>query len=159
MPTIVPFDREHLEAVVRLALRAWEPVFPSIEEAMGTEIFRAQVADWRASQTAAVEAACTDGGGEAFVALIAGEVAGFVALRTHAADRMGEIHMIAVDPRHQRRGIAAAMTRFALARFAQAGLTTAMVETGGDPGHAPARSTYEAAGFRHVPVARYFKKL
>ena len=77
MPTIVPFDREHLEAVVRLALRAWEPVFPSIEEAMGTEIFRAQVADWRASQSEAVEAACTDGEGEAFVALIAGEVAGF----------------------------------------------------------------------------------
>jgi hypothetical protein len=28
-----------------------------------------------------------------------------------------------------------------------------------DPGHAPARRTYEAAGFRIFPVARYFKKL
>ena len=37
-------------------------------------------------------------------------------------------------------------------------MTTAMVETGGDPGHAPARSTYEAAGFRHFPV-KYFRKV
>jgi hypothetical protein len=35
----------------------------------------------------------------------------------------------------------------------------AMVETGGDPGHAPARRTYEKAGFSLVPVARYFKAL
>jgi hypothetical protein len=38
-------------------------------------------------------------------------------------------------------------------------MTTAMVETGGDPGHAPARRTYEAAGFHPFPVVKYFKKL
>jgi N-acetylglutamate synthase-like GNAT family acetyltransferase len=36
------------------------------------------------------------------VALEAGNVAGFVALKVHAADRMGEIYMIAVDPDLQR---------------------------------------------------------
>jgi hypothetical protein len=34
-----------------------------------------------------------------------------------------------------------------------------MVETGGDPGHAAARASYEAAGFERWPVARYFKSL
>jgi hypothetical protein len=34
-----------------------------------------------------------------------------------------------------------------------------MVETAGDPGHAPARHTYEKADFALFPVARYFKKL
>jgi hypothetical protein len=34
-----------------------------------------------------------------------------------------------------------------------------MVETGGDPGHAPARRTYESAGSRLFPIARYFNKL
>jgi hypothetical protein len=34
-----------------------------------------------------------------------------------------------------------------------------MVETGGDPGHAPARRTYEKAEFSLVPVARLFKAL
>ena len=34
-----------------------------------------------------------------------------------------------------------------------------MVETGGDPGHAPARATYSATGFTLLPVARYFQLL
>jgi hypothetical protein len=34
-----------------------------------------------------------------------------------------------------------------------------MVETGGDPGHAAARATYERAGFAALPVVRYFKEL
>jgi hypothetical protein len=38
-------------------------------------------------------------------------------------------------------------------------MTTVMVETGGDPGHAPARATYEAAGFQLFPVAKYFRKI
>jgi len=44
-------------------------------------------------------------------------------------------------------------------RLKQAGMTTAVVDTGGDPGHAPAPRTYESAGFRLFPIARYFKKL
>lgn len=47
----------------------------------------------------------------------------------------------------------------ALAWMKSAGMSVAMVETGGDPGHAPARSTYEKAGFGVLPIARYFRKL
>jgi hypothetical protein len=35
----------------------------------------------------------------------------------------------------------------------------AAVGTGGDPGHAPARATYEALGFTLLPSARYLKLL
>jgi hypothetical protein len=38
-------------------------------------------------------------------------------------------------------------------------MKVAMVETGGDPGHAAARRTYEKAGYVHLPIARYFKNL
>ena len=31
-------------------------------------------------------------------------------------------------------------------------MTTVMVETGGDPGHPPARAIYERAGFTLLPV-------
>jgi len=34
-----------------------------------------------------------------------------------------------------------------------------MVKTGGDPGHAAARRTYEKAGCTLLPIARYFKPL
>lgn len=67
--------------------------------------------------------------------------------------------MIAVDPGFQRRGVATALTRHSLAWLRQAGMTTAMVETGGDPGDAPARRAYESLGFRPLPVVRYFRKL
>jgi len=67
--------------------------------------------------------------------------------------------MLAVEPDHQAGGIGTALTGFALESLKDAGMTTAMVETGGDPGHAPARRTYERAGFTLLPIARYFKDL
>jgi ribosomal protein S18 acetylase RimI-like enzyme len=72
---------------------------------------------------------------------------------------MGEIYMIAVDPDYQHRGIGTALVEFALDFMKVAGMSVAMVETGGDPGHAPARCTYEKVGFGLLPIARYFKKL
>lgn len=72
---------------------------------------------------------------------------------------MGEIYMIAVDPDFQGQGIGSALIEFALAWMKDAGMFVAMVETGGDLGHAPARRTYEKAGFGLWPTARYFKKL
>jgi ribosomal protein S18 acetylase RimI-like enzyme len=83
-----------------------------------------------------------------------------VAVEFHHPERsMGEISMLAVDPDHQGGGIGTALTEFALDRLKEAGMTVAMVETGGDPGHAAARRTYEKAGYVLLPIARYFKNL
>jgi ribosomal protein S18 acetylase RimI-like enzyme len=156
---IQPFDDLELDAVVRLSLRAWAPVFESIERAMDPDVFREQHPDWRVTQRKAVESVCADADVHVWVAREGSQTVGFVALKLHTEDRMGEIYMIAVDPDFQRRGIATALTHHSLAWLKQAGMTTVMVETGGDPGHAPARRTYESAGFRLFPVAKYFKKL
>jgi GNAT superfamily N-acetyltransferase len=72
---------------------------------------------------------------------------------------MGQTSMVAVDPDHQGGGIGTALTEFGLDRLKDAGMKVAMVETGGDPGHAAARRTYEKAGYVLLPVARYFKNL
>ncbi|BAB78102.1 MULTISPECIES: GNAT family N-acetyltransferase [Nostocaceae] len=56
-------------------------------------------------------------------------------------------------------GVGSALINFALNWMKATGISIAMVETGGDPGHAPARCTYEKLGFGLFPVARYFKKL
>ena len=156
---IEPFDESRLDAIVDLSLRAWAPVFESIEKAMDPEVFRAQHPDWRAQQRSAVIDACSDSQINVWVAAQGSVTAGFVALKLHADDRIGEIYMIAVDPAFQRRGIAKALTDHSLAWFAQAGMTTAMVSTGGDAGHAPARLTYESAGFKPFPIVQYFKKV
>ncbi len=157
---IEPCTAAHVEAVVRLSLRAWAPVFDSLEQAMAPYVYHAfYPSGWLVSQEKAVREVCASADMKVWVAIESGTVAGFVALRLHTADSMGEIYMIAVDPDFQRRGIALALTDFAVERMKEAGMAIAMVETGGDPGHGPARAAYEKAGFRVLPVARHFKKV
>ena len=157
---IEPYEDSKLDAIVRLSLRAWEPVFESLQAAMLPAVYRAFYRDdWRAAQRSAVESVCADEDVRVWVASQESRSAGFVALKLHPEDRMGEIYMIAVDPDFQRRGIATSMTSHSLEWFKNAGMSIVMVETGGDPGHAPARRAYESSGFRLLPVARYFKTL
>lgn len=158
-PVIRPFAARDLAPLIDLSLRAWTPVFASIERQLaGSGVFERQHPDWRSDQRAAVESACDDPAIEVLVAEVDGAVAGFVAT-TRRGDDLGEIHMIAVAPDRQRRGVGRALTQAALERLRAQGLATAMVETGGDPGHAPARRLYEECGFTALPVARYFTTL
>ena len=160
-PRIRPFDDRDAEAVVDLSLRAWAPVFASLERVLGSDIFGRLHPDWREDQRRAVEDVLAAKEGRVWVAEIdASTVVGFVAVGSFDAERsMGEISMLAVDPDHQDGGIGTALTEFALDRLKDDGMKVAMVETGGDPGHAAARRTYEKAGFVLLPIARYFKNL
>src|SRR5262245_42048277 len=157
---IQPCDPGHVDGIARLSLRAWAPVFDSLKEVFAPAVYDTfYPKGWRGSQEKAVRDVCASADFKVWVALESDTVAGFVALRYHATDKLGEIYMIAVDPDFQRRGMALAMTDFAVERMKEAGMTIAMVETGGDPGHGPARAAYTRAGFGLFPVARYFKKL
>jgi ribosomal protein S18 acetylase RimI-like enzyme len=159
-PVVRPFGEADLEPVVALSLRAWAPVFASLERVLGNSgIFALMHTDWREDQRRAVEQACSSADMQVWVSDAGGQVAGFVAVQLHREDSMGEIYMIAVEPAHQRRGIGTALTGFALSWMKENGMALAMVETGGDPGHAPARRSYERSGFVQLPIARYFKKL
>jgi ribosomal protein S18 acetylase RimI-like enzyme len=157
---IEPYESSQLDAVICLSLRAWTPVFDSIEKAMDAEVYQVFYPDnWCVSQQKAVEDVCAAEDTKVWVAIDAGSTVGFVAVKLHSEDSMGEIYMVAVDPDFQGRGIGTALTEFALDRIKDAGMSVAMVETGGDLGHAPARYIYEKVGFGLLPIARYFKKL
>ena len=67
--------------------------------------------------------------------------------------------LLAVHPEYQKRGIAAQLNQAALDAMKAAGVKLAIVETGGDDGHAPARKAYEKAGYTGLPIVRYFKEL
>ena len=84
---------------------------------------------------------------------------GFVAATLHSERLIGEIVMLAVDPDAQDRGTGTALTEFATGWLRDTGMRIAMVETGGDDGHSPARRVYEKADYVLLPVARYFKAL
>jgi len=154
------FRESDLEAVVEFSLRAWAPVFASVRQVMGDDIFLRLHPDWKASQEDAVRSSCTSDERDVFVAVDGGRPVGFVAIALNAFhERMGVIDIIGVDPEYQRRGVSARLTAYATEHMRSRGMDIAVVETGGDPGHAPARAAYESAGFTLLPIARYFQLL
>lgn len=160
MAEIVPFAPERLEQVVALSIRVWAPVFAEMRKVMLPAVYDAFYPHgWEVRQRADVSAACENSGISVWVALEDDEAAGFVAVAIHPEDRMGAVHMIAVDPDRQRSGIASELMDFALDRMREAGMAIALVETGFDDGHLPARCLYERHGFTLWLAARYVTAL
>jgi GNAT superfamily N-acetyltransferase len=157
--TIREYEPLDEEAVVRLSLRAWEPVFAAVEELLGSELFVRLRGDWRASQAKEVRDVLADPDKRVWVAELDREAIGFVAATLHRDSSVGEIYMIAVDPSAQRQGIGTALTGAVTDWLQQSGMRVAMIETGGDRGHAPARRVYEKAGYKPLPAVRFFKAL
>jgi ribosomal protein S18 acetylase RimI-like enzyme len=158
-PTIRPLTPADIAAVVEFSLRAWAPVFESFRTVLGERVYQAVYPDWSTSQARAVEGVCQDDTADVWVAEQHGRPVGYVAVRIHSDDRTGEIDMLAVDPLLQRQGIGTALTSLAVQRLRNAGVGIAVVGTGGDPGHAPARRIYERAGFVGLPLVRYYARL
>lgn len=127
---------------------------------LGAAIFARLYPDWQSGQRAVVEEMCT-GSEDRFtwVADRDGTIAGFVVIEMNFGNKIGEIQLLAVHPDHQNRGIGTGLNAFALQELKQAGMKLAVVGTGGDPGHAPARRSYEKAGFTALPLVRYYKDL
>jgi GNAT superfamily N-acetyltransferase len=147
--------------VVALSLAAWAPVFAGLEERLGAPIFRMIYPDWKQAQAMAVRAACTAQENEVWVAVEGDRPVGFVAIGfiDEDAARAGEIHMVAVDPNHQRLGVATVLMHRALTRIEAEGVDIAVIATGGDPAHAPARALYERFDFTPLELVRYYRRV
>lgn len=149
------------DAVVELSLRAWSPVFDSVGDVLGPELSTLlHGADWRVHQAREVRDTLLSPSNRAWVAEADDEIVGFAAaMLVDRERRMGEITMVAVAPSAQRRGIGGALTNHAAAWLRGQGMRVAVIATGGDSGHAPARLVYERLGFRQLPGAQYFRAL
>jgi ribosomal protein S18 acetylase RimI-like enzyme len=157
---IRPFHQDDLDAVVRLSLLAWIPVFRSFKQVLGHEIYSRIWPDWQKSQKEGVENVCqAPEKHSVWVAELDGTVVGFIVIELHDSDKSGQVILLAVHPDYQNRGIGTDLNVFALERMKESGTKLAVVETGGDPGHAPARRSYEKAGYTGLPLVRYFKSL
>ena len=105
------FREDDLGAIVEFSLRAWEPVFGSVRNALGDDIFLRLHPDWKEDQADAVRSACTNEERDVFVAVRDGRPVGFVAVALNAFhEGMGVIDIIGVDPAYQRRGISSRLT-------------------------------------------------
>ena len=114
---------------------------------------------WRGYQETAVRRALTDASISTWVAEVEATVVGFVSAHLTGDRQIGEIFMLAVDPEQQGEGIGTTLTEVATDWLRASGALVALVETGGDPGHAPARRVYEKAAYTMLPIARYFRLL
>ena len=156
---IRPIQNGDFMEIVQLSLVAWIPVFESFERVLGPTIFRLLYPDWRESQKQVVEQIC---GKETNIVLVAeaeGRVAGFIAYELNDESRVGVVHLLAVHPEFQNRGIGTELNKVALGKMQQSGMKLAEVGTGGDPGHAAARICYEKAGYTAMPTVTYLKAL
>lgn len=158
--TVVDYSDAHREEMLELALRSWAPVFGQLRDAVPRFVYDNFWPDgWETRQRTEL-AQVVDGAPELVdVAVLDGRVVGWVVTRLHPEDSMGEVHVIVVDPEVQRQGIASVLLDRSHQRIREAGMRMVMVETGDDPGHAPARAVYRANGYKRWPVARYFQDL
>lgn len=116
--------------------------------------------DWTSTQEKLVGDVCRDNAKyTVLVAELDGTVAGFVAYHLNADERSGEVYLTAVPLEYQNRGIVTDFTTVALREMGHWGMKLAIVGTGSDPAHAPARRSYEKAGSTALPVIQYYKNL
>ncbi|WP_201378099.1 GNAT family N-acetyltransferase [Ktedonobacter sp. SOSP1-52] len=161
---IRPFSPDDLEDVVQLSLLAWAPVFHSFEQVLGSKTYSLVWPDWKETQRTVVEKICQEHEKTlVWVAETHGMITGFIACtlnsQENGQDDTGEVDLLAVHPEYQNQGIGTALNHFALEKMKESGIKLAIVGTGGDPGHAPARRTYEKAGYTALPIVRYYQAL
>ena len=98
--------------------------------------------------------------GHGYVALVDGEVAGFIHYSVGGDGISAEVGNNAVSSRFRGRGIAQRMYSFIEEKMREEGVKYVTVVTGLDEGHAPARRAYEKAGFdKGLESVRYFKMI
>lgn len=154
------YDPGDLPAILELSLPAWEPIFTAWQRILGPQLYPLAIyPNWRKSQLEVVEKICTDPKIHTWVAEVGGRVVGFVCYELNQDSKVGEVQLLAVHPDDQNDGIGTALNRFALQKLAEGGMKLAVVGTGGDEGHAPARRSYEKAGYTGLPLVRYYKEL
>jgi ribosomal protein S18 acetylase RimI-like enzyme len=155
---IRPFRKNDINDLVELTLLAFEPVFASFEQILGPKIYPIIYPDWRQRQAEGMEKLSINEKISLWVAEMDGNVIGFIAYELYE-DRTGEVQLLAVHPEHQNHGIGTELNTFALQKMKEGGMKLAVVATGGDESHAPARKSYEKAGYTALPLVRYYKDL
>ncbi len=155
---IVPAKDEHLEFAGNIAVKAWQPIRQEYRKILGDCLYETFFDNWQTKKRKSVENSLKKGRG--FVALVDNDVAGFISYSIDEITKTGEILENAVDPQFRGMGIGTMMYEFVMEKMREEGMFYAVVTTGGDDAHAPARRSYERAGFeKFLPSVKYFKSI
>jgi len=159
--SIREFEAGDLDTILDIAVAAWQPVFESSREIIGDELTEIISPDPDSRKRESVRAACRDDDPTlVWVAELNSNVVGFITVEMNHDRLVAEIGNNAIAPNAQGQGIGTQMYEFVLEQMKLAGMKAAIVETGGDDAHAPARRAYEKAGFSGpVPSVEYHIKI
>jgi ribosomal protein S18 acetylase RimI-like enzyme len=152
---------DDVERCVTFGLEAFRPVFEGWEQQYGKPLFDALRPDWEKAQSDYIREACSSEGRETWVATSDGTAVGFIVLVPEPDTGLGRIELLAVDPEQMGHGVGTALNELAVERFRELGMSFVVLSTGTDPGHDPARRSYEKAGFTPMPIHpfHYVKRL
>ena len=142
---IVPFKEEYMDAVIELTYIAWQPIFDHYLETLGEKMFDDLYGNWKQTKHRRISNGMTSGRG--YIALVDGEIAGFIFYVIDKDKKMGYLEENVVNPKFRGLGIAQKMYDFVLNKMREEGMLYATVTTGLDDAHAPARRAYEKVGF------------
>ena len=158
MIRIVPFSEDYAETVARLTVEAWTPIREIYHRELGDDLYMLEFGNWKEEKTQKVLEMMRSGRG--YVAILDGELAGFIHYSLSENGLSGEIGNNAVMSKFRGRGIAQEMYSFVIEQMKREGVQYVTVVTGLDEAHAPARRSYEKAGFdKGLPSVKYYKKI
>ncbi len=155
---IRPFKNSDMNYLITLTLLAFEPIFISFEKILGSHIYANIYPDWRKRQTEGVEKISQDNKISLWVADVDEKVVGYIAFEIYE-DATAEVQLLAVHPEYQNHGIGTQLNTFVLQKMKANGIKLVIVSTGGDESHAPARRSYEKAGYTALPLVKYYQAL
>lgn len=153
---IVKAAPEHYTRIREIMIKAWTPIREAAVKRLGSEI--AGKPNWD-HQFSVIKERIEDDCG--LVALVDGNVAGFATYRDiPGIPLMGQIGYNAVDTDFKGMGLGTKMYKIILDKMREKGKKYARVHTDLDDNHAPARRSYEKAGFdRGTPEITYYMEL
>jgi ribosomal protein S18 acetylase RimI-like enzyme len=156
--SFLPHDLARLTA---LTIETFGPFYEeSFRPLVGDLVFVNQHGGWRENYRRDV-AELHDPERHKHVAVVEidGSIGAFVAWRADPDRCNGEITHLAVAVEHRRLHLGTALCEHAFGELRAAGAEVAVIGTGGDPFHAPARALYESLECTLLPVAVYYRQL
>ena len=126
-PEILPYRAQDKNAVLALSLRAWQPVFAEMRRTVPAFVYHNfYPAGWEKRQLADLGTFLDEEAERVWLAWRGGQPVGWVGIRLHPEDNMGEIYVLAVDPACQRQDIGRHLMTHAFAAIRAAGMAMVM---------------------------------
>ena len=159
-PNFRPARPADMDTIIEIAMLAWEPIYAFRRERLGADFFERAFPAWREAKARELRSLAAEHPENIWVTEEDGRILAFTSFHIDEKRGIGTLGNNAVRPEAQGRGIGSRQHKAVLELFREKGLVYAVVLTGLDPAHAPARASYEKMGFRPMmETVKYYREV